>query len=187
MRSSLVFRSSGCQCTSCNGSGFDPSIRRYSGIWGAADEAVLNIVRKKSPPKIFLKRSNADLQILGPHLLMSHMVSHVYVWPAVFWNKPTQFYTCSLIMLRSKHSSSKKTTLEDVCLDLFIVRKHVYNCNRLFQTANHIHVDVRTCAVYMERALDEKERKESTRWRMSSLLLPLHHVFLSLEMAPHPH
>ncbi len=46
MRSSLVVRASDCQCTSCNGSGFDPSIRRHSGIWGAADVAVLNIVRK---------------------------------------------------------------------------------------------------------------------------------------------
>ncbi len=55
MRSSLVVRASDCQCTSCNGPGFDPSIRRHSGIWGAADEAVLNIVRtkrKKSPKKI---------------------------------------------------------------------------------------------------------------------------------------
>jgi hypothetical protein len=54
MRSSLVVRASDCQCTSCNGPGFDPSIRRHSGIWGAADEAVLNIVwtkRKKIPPK----------------------------------------------------------------------------------------------------------------------------------------
>ncbi len=40
---------SDCQCTSCNGPGFDPSIRRHSGIWGAADEAVLNIVWKKIP------------------------------------------------------------------------------------------------------------------------------------------
>ncbi len=47
MRFSLVVRASDCQCTSCNGPGFDPSIRRHSGIWGAADEAVLNIVRKK--------------------------------------------------------------------------------------------------------------------------------------------
>ncbi len=47
MRSSLVVRASDCQCTSCIGPGFDPSIRRHSGIWGAADEAVLNIVRKK--------------------------------------------------------------------------------------------------------------------------------------------
>ncbi len=53
MRSSLVIRASDCQCPSCNGPGFDPSIRRHSGIWGAADEAMLNKVRKKykkSPP-----------------------------------------------------------------------------------------------------------------------------------------
>jgi hypothetical protein len=58
MRSSIVVRASDCQCTSCNGPGFDPSIRRHSGIWGAADEAVLNIVRKKlkkSPQKIYIK------------------------------------------------------------------------------------------------------------------------------------
>jgi hypothetical protein len=29
---SLVVRASDCQCTSCNGPGFDPSIRRHSGI-----------------------------------------------------------------------------------------------------------------------------------------------------------
>jgi hypothetical protein len=54
MRSSLVVRASDCQCNSCNGPGFDPSIRRHSGIWGAADDAVLNKVRKKykkSPTK----------------------------------------------------------------------------------------------------------------------------------------
>jgi hypothetical protein len=32
MRSSLVVRASDCQCTSCNGPGFDPSIRSHSGI-----------------------------------------------------------------------------------------------------------------------------------------------------------
>jgi hypothetical protein len=32
MRSSLVVRASDCQCTSCNGPGFDPSIHRHSGI-----------------------------------------------------------------------------------------------------------------------------------------------------------
>jgi hypothetical protein len=59
MRSSLVVTASDCQCTGCNGPGFDPSIRRHSGIWGAADEAVLNIVRtkkKKSPKKILKKK-----------------------------------------------------------------------------------------------------------------------------------
>jgi hypothetical protein len=60
MRSSLVIIAPDCQCTSCNGPGFDPSILRQSGIWGAADEAVLNIVRKikdkKSPQNIFKKK-----------------------------------------------------------------------------------------------------------------------------------
>ncbi len=62
MRSSLVVRASDCQCTSCNGPGFDPSIRRHSGIWGAADEAVLNIVRtkRKNPPKKYLKKKKKN-------------------------------------------------------------------------------------------------------------------------------
>jgi hypothetical protein len=52
--------------------------------------------------------------------------------------------------------------LEDVCLDLLIVRKHVYNRNCLFKAADHIHVGVRT--LYSER-VHEKERP--------SLLLPV--------------
>ncbi len=59
-RSSLMVRASDCQCTSCNGPGFDPSFRRHSGIWGVAEEAVLDIVWKKDikkSPKIFLKKS----------------------------------------------------------------------------------------------------------------------------------
>jgi hypothetical protein len=32
MTSSLVVRASDCQCTCCNGPGFDPSIRRHIGI-----------------------------------------------------------------------------------------------------------------------------------------------------------
>ncbi len=47
----IVVRASDCQCTSCNGLGFDPSIRRQSGLWGAADEALLNIVRKNNKIK----------------------------------------------------------------------------------------------------------------------------------------
>ncbi len=69
MRSSLVVRASDCQCTSCNGPGFDPSIRRHSGIWGAADEAVLNIVRtkRKNPPKkkILKKKKNIEARWQG--------------------------------------------------------------------------------------------------------------------------
>ncbi len=47
---------SDCQCTSCNGPGFYPSIRRHSGTWGAADESVLNTVEKKNPPKNYFKK-----------------------------------------------------------------------------------------------------------------------------------
>jgi hypothetical protein len=43
---------SDCQCRSRNSPGFDPSIFRHSGIWGAADEAVLNTVHRKKIQKI---------------------------------------------------------------------------------------------------------------------------------------
>ncbi len=66
MRSSLVYRASGCQCTSCIGPGFDPSIRRHSGIWGAADEAVLNLVRKKIPQKGLNTERPMIVFLVGP-------------------------------------------------------------------------------------------------------------------------
>ncbi len=79
MRSSLVFRASDCQCRSCNGPGFDPSIRRHSGIWGAADEAVLNIVRTYKINKLswlafFRKSAKCPYEILSvsdPHWFQS--------------------------------------------------------------------------------------------------------------------
>ncbi len=52
MRSSRVVRASGCHCLSRNSPGFDPSILRHSGIWGAAYEACWITYRKnpKNPP-----------------------------------------------------------------------------------------------------------------------------------------
>ncbi len=47
MTSSRVVWASGCQCQCRNSLGFDPSILRHSGIWEAANEAVLNNVHKK--------------------------------------------------------------------------------------------------------------------------------------------
>ncbi len=56
-----MVRASDCHCTRFNGPGFDASIRRHSGIWGAADEAVLNIVRKKIiPPKNIQKKKKSE-------------------------------------------------------------------------------------------------------------------------------
>ncbi len=45
--SGCQFRVSGCQCQSLNNLGFDPSILLHSGIWGLANEAVLNNINKK--------------------------------------------------------------------------------------------------------------------------------------------
>ena len=54
MRSSREVRASDSQCQSRNCPGFDPSILRHSGIWGAADETVLDKVLKN--PKKSLKK-----------------------------------------------------------------------------------------------------------------------------------
>ncbi len=58
MRFSRVVRASDCQCRSRNSPGFDPSILRHSGVWGAADEAVLNTVHWQ---KITLFRKSGPL------------------------------------------------------------------------------------------------------------------------------
>ncbi len=63
MRSGLVVRASDCQCTSCNGPGFDPSILRHSGTWGAADESVsvaeyCTEKKENIPQKILKKKIN---------------------------------------------------------------------------------------------------------------------------------
>ncbi len=50
-RSSLVVRASNCQWRSRKSPRFDPGILRHSGIWGAADEAVLNTVRREKKSK----------------------------------------------------------------------------------------------------------------------------------------
>jgi hypothetical protein len=54
----LMVRASDCQCQNRNSPVFDPSILRHSGIWGAADEAVLNKEHKK------LKKSPEEADFL---------------------------------------------------------------------------------------------------------------------------
>ncbi len=84
---SPVVRASNFQCTGCNVPGFDPSIRRHSGIWGAADEAVLNTVQKKikiSPKKIFKKKevrglsTNFHIHVSGSDLYNFRIGPHIY-------------------------------------------------------------------------------------------------------------
>ncbi len=56
-----------CQWRQCrNSPGFDPSILRHSGIWGAADEAVLNCVHeKKKKNPLCLKKWKEPIKIMG--------------------------------------------------------------------------------------------------------------------------
>jgi hypothetical protein len=66
VRFSRVVRASGCQCQSRTGPEVDPSIFRHRGIWGAADEAVLNNEHKRTIPKNppFCE----ELRLVYPHL-----------------------------------------------------------------------------------------------------------------------
>jgi hypothetical protein len=54
--SNPVDRASGCQCQIRNSPGFDPRLLRHSGIWGMADEAVLNYVHKGKNTKMTHKK-----------------------------------------------------------------------------------------------------------------------------------
>ncbi len=85
MRFRRVVRASDSQCRGRNCPGFDPSILRQSGIWGAADETVLNTVPSIKNQKIPLLKIGLnnwyllfllDSRLLGeeglrpaPHLL----------------------------------------------------------------------------------------------------------------------
>ncbi len=72
MRSSRVVRASDCQCQSRNNPGFDPSIFRHSGIWEAANEAVLNIIHKK---KIFNPTYNRIFTVLHLPTFSTHLTT----------------------------------------------------------------------------------------------------------------
>ncbi len=95
MRSSLVVRASDCQCTSCNCPGFDPSIRRHSGIWEAADEAVLNTVQYGIELSLF-----KYLQFISFYALSGKMKTNV-----VILRSPTGFLKIvEIVSLQSRSS-----------------------------------------------------------------------------------
>ncbi len=81
MRSSLVVRAFDCQCTSCNGPGFDPNNRRHSGIWGAEYSTKKIIIkRKKIPPpkkKFRWSRDEAEWFPEDKMLILSATVSRL--------------------------------------------------------------------------------------------------------------
>jgi hypothetical protein len=85
MSSRLVVRASDCQCRSRNSPGFDPSILRHSGIWGAADETVLNTVhrRKKNPknPPVRNQNKSVSKQTLSVRIKIKVLPSNQYTLP----------------------------------------------------------------------------------------------------------
>jgi hypothetical protein len=78
MRSGRVLRAADSQCRSRNCPGFDLSILRHSGILGAADEAVLNIVHKRKHPK---KSPFKQIQQAAPNLKNGKN------FPPITWNE----------------------------------------------------------------------------------------------------
>ncbi len=86
LRSSLVVRASESRYRGRNCPGFDPSILRHNEIWGAADEAMLNIVHKKNPknsPLILEKRKEKGTK--------KEIANHIFFFfkmnsESFFWN-----------------------------------------------------------------------------------------------------
>jgi hypothetical protein len=60
--------------------GFDPSILRHSGIWGAADETVLNIVHKKK--KVFFEILN-NFYLIWPFILRKSSTAPYKSWKKI--------------------------------------------------------------------------------------------------------
>ncbi len=75
MRSSRVVRASGFQCQSPNSPGFDPRILRLSGIWGAADNAVLNNIYNKLKKSSFKPKKSLCPSPTWPTYICSSTVS----------------------------------------------------------------------------------------------------------------
>ncbi len=110
MRSSLMVRASDCQCTSCNGPGFDPSIRRHSGIWRAADEAVLNIVRKKkkkSPQKIKKLKFRHQLFIFA-NLTLFKSETYAKIFEEEEWTRITKKISRIYMQQNNEHANLKE-------------------------------------------------------------------------------
>ncbi len=67
--SSLVVRASDCQCTSCNGPGFDPSIRRHSEGRQMKQCWILYWTKEKNPPKKYKKKKIKIFKISKEHIV----------------------------------------------------------------------------------------------------------------------
>ncbi len=94
-----------CQWQSRNNPGLDLSIPRHSWIWGAAGEAVLNIVRKKIKKKIYLIVALLKNGIKGEEAWFGFLSIHIKInlnikifWTVYLSSKVQR--TCSTAKLR---------------------------------------------------------------------------------------
>ncbi len=86
MRSSRAVRATDSQWRSRNGLGLDPSILRHSGIWGAADEAVLTEHKKKKEKKVFFMNQfpQGPMQIIPIGLFQIFLTIHGDIYERIF-------------------------------------------------------------------------------------------------------
>ncbi len=132
MRSSHVVRASGCQYQNRNSPGFDPSIFRHRGIWGAADEAVLNNVHKKIPlwksivPDLWHFDTDPDPRIrtldYGSRFFRqwhSNLLKNLVFFAKIFCLLPTVGSTFTSVLKDKKSLRSHKTVEIEVFLNFF--------------------------------------------------------------------
>ncbi len=130
MRSSRVVSASDCQCPSRNSPGFDPGILRHRGIWGAADEAVLN----KEFTKKILKIPLLTISDTG-----AFFCSFGILWKKNVYRLELSDPNCNFSNLRSlknlghdpDQDSTKSLDLDPINLDphhwFLTTKKHSYN------------------------------------------------------------
>ncbi len=117
MRSSQVAIASNSQCRRRNCPGFDPSILRHIGTWGAADEAVLNIGHNLrltlggAPLGIHIIGSGHPVQYLNN---MSHGQNLTVAQPKVTW------VCCAVILWNSSLRLSIITVVSNCRGDPYI-------------------------------------------------------------------
>ncbi len=132
MKSSLMVRESDCQCNSCNGPVLDPSIRWHSRIWGAADEAVLNTVRKKIQDKGAVRIPILPI-LFGEHKFLS-------LWSGKAAEIAVSWQHCFLCLLNGSHGRAEycydSRILFNVTLSFSYKICHLYKKKKLIVLTN---------------------------------------------------
>jgi hypothetical protein len=105
MRSSLVVTASDCQCTSCNGPGFYPSIRRHCGFWGAPDKQA-----KKYYSEAWIRGSGSTQKCHGSGTLpITQVFLNSSEVPVCYADQKPNSWTCNFVEVSGKNLESSQT------------------------------------------------------------------------------